>query len=287
MNVFSEIIQDAKSKIQEHKQNTMLILLVINITFFIFINVFIVLFNIFSLNKYFNLNILDAFTLVSFQNHFSTRFFTLFTYMFSHFGFFHLLTNMLLMLLFGQVIENLLGTKKLMLLYVLGGIIGGISFVIFCSLNSNYYSQTLIGASSSVLAIIAAASFLAPNYLIRLLVIGKIKLKYISAIIILLFLISSNSVGVFSAHLGGFLFGFFYIFYLNRNIDFFDYYKKLIRPSSNHPKAKIQENRTNKILSNEQKKQEKLDEILDKINASGYHNLSIEEKEFLQKISNE
>lgn len=287
MNVFSEIIQDAKSKINEHKQNSMLILLLINILFFISINVLSVLFNTFSLNKYFNINVLDAFTLVSLHNHFSTRFFTLFTYMFSHFGFFHLLTNMLLMLLFGQVIENLLGAKKLILLYVLGGIVGGIFFVIFCSLNSNYYSQTLIGASSSVLAIISAASFLAPNYLIRLLVVGKIKLKYISAIILLFFFISSNSVGVFIAHFGGLLFGFIYIFYLNKNIDFYDNFKKIVRPSSNHPRAIIQENRTNKILSNEQKKQEKLDEILDKINASGYHNLSIEEKEFLQKISNE
>jgi len=262
-------------------------LIAANIVIFLLINIIVVLFNGLKLNSYFQVNIVDAFTLVGFHNHFSTRFYTLITYMFSHFGFSHLLTNMLMLLLFGQVIENLLSVKKLMLIYFLGGILGGLFFIFLCSVFPNYHYQTLIGASCSVLAVITAATYLSPDYEVHLLIIGRVKIKYLSAIIVFILMFNAFNPAAFAAHIGGCLAGLLYIFFLKRNIDLYDMISLLQRPSNQHPKAVIKENKTKKILTDKQRSQEKLDEILDKINASGYHNLTLEEKEFLQKISNE
>ena len=67
----------------------------------------------------------------------------------------------------------------------------------------------MLGASASVLAIVAATAYREPDYPIRLFLFGTVRLKYLALIVIvtdLLFITSSNA-GGHIAHLGGALAG--------------------------------------------------------------------------------
>src|SRR5690606_41266595 len=55
---------------------------------------------------------------------------TLITYFFTHTGFFHILFNMLFLYWFGRLIAEFMGNRKVVSLYVLGGITGGIFFML-------------------------------------------------------------------------------------------------------------------------------------------------------------
>ncbi len=87
------------------------------------------------------------------------------------------------------------------------------------------------------------------------------------------------------AHLGGSLVGFIYARQIKNGKDIFDSFSSII--INFFVKKKKNEN---KILMNDFKNifhkdinQKKIDEILDKINSSGYDSLSKEEKDFLFK----
>ena len=69
-----------------------------------------------------------------------------------------------------------------------------------------------LGASASVLAIIMAISTKSPNYIIRLFLIGNVKLKHIAVFSIALDILSipQGNAGGHIAHLGGAFFGYLY-----------------------------------------------------------------------------
>ena len=85
---------------------------------------------------------------------------TLFTYMFLHEGFIHILFNLLWLYWFGIVFIQELGLKKLLSTYLLGGIVGGIFFVLFYNLfpvfEAARQNAIALGASASVMAVVAA-----------------------------------------------------------------------------------------------------------------------------------
>ena len=119
-----------------------------------------------------------------------------------------------------------------------------------------------------------------PDQEIRILFFN-LKLKYIGIILITLNVIQlpSGNAGGNIAHLGGALFGFLYAFNLKKGIDiansfetFLNYFSKLF----------VVEKKEKKYI-NSNIKQKKIDEILDKINKSGYDSLTKEEKDFLFK----
>ena len=55
---------------------------------------------------------------------------TLITHMFLHSGFWHLAWNMLTFYWFGSIAGDLLGDKKILPVYILGGLIGGIAYIL-------------------------------------------------------------------------------------------------------------------------------------------------------------
>lgn len=155
------------------------------------------------------------------------------THTFLHEGFWHILWNMLFLYWFGRILGDFLGDRRILPVYLLGGIIGGL--VYFLSANLLQYGggadHYALGASGAVLAIVAATGFLAPEYEMRLLLIGNVKLKYI--VLVLLFVdivgIGSNSnTGGHFAHLGGALFGGFFIYQLRNGFDLSEPVNKLL-----------------------------------------------------------
>ncbi|MCB0515709.1 MAG: rhomboid family intramembrane serine protease [Chitinophagales bacterium] len=239
---------------------------------------------------------------------------SIFTYMFVHYEFIHFIFNMLWLYWFGQIFVLFLGDKRLLSVYVLGAISGAILYIILLNTFTNFQQSggNLIGASAGIMAIVAASATLRPDYTVHLVFLGPVRIKYIAlfAIVFDLFMISEGrNIGGQISHLGGVAWGFLYIKQLqngnNLGLGFenlFDRVKNIFsarkpkvpevvyRSPKIHTKVHAQraesENNSSPVIKAQQK-QARLDEILDKIGASGYDSLTKEEKEFLFLYSKE
>lgn len=133
----------------------------------------------------------------------------LFTYMFAHEGFMHILFNMMALAFMGSMLESFWGQKKFLIFYIATGIGAGV----FNLLVDMYFGVgsfgLMIGASGAVYGILTAFGMIFPNMEIMLLIPPiPIKAKYLAMILIgmALFLGLRNSatdnVAHFT-HLGG------------------------------------------------------------------------------------
>jgi membrane associated rhomboid family serine protease len=227
----------------------------------------------------------------------ASRPWTLITYMFLHFDFLHILFNLLWLYWMGQIFLNYFNQGKLVTIYLLGGISGGLFYVAgynsFPVFSQIVVDSRLLGASASVIAIVTALAVHAPNHTLHLMFIGPVKMKYIALFSVLLYVIgiSSTNAGGNLAHLGGAFWGMLYVLQLRRGIDLgkwltqlFGGIKKGFAPK---PKVKVSYRKpTDDIEYNRIKNQNKIrmNEILDKISKSGYDSLSKEEKEILFRM---
>ncbi|MCB0805847.1 MAG: rhomboid family intramembrane serine protease [Bacteroidales bacterium] len=234
-----------------------------------------------------------------------TRPWTLFTYMFLHLDFWHILFNMLWLFWFGRIFLEYLSEKQLLTTYLIGGLAGAvfyiISFNIFPKFQNAYLESMALGASASVMAIVVAISFYVPNYRIYLLFLGPVKIYYIAifSIILDILMIRSENSGGHLAHLGGAMWGFFYIYMLRNGTDIVNWFNRLpkinLKAGNNRKKNKSHFKNVytaGRPVSDEdynrhkKMNQEKIDTILDKISKSGYNSLTKEEKEMLFRSSN-
>ncbi len=257
----------------------------LNLACFIFpyiLNTFFFLFD------YSNFSIISWFELSSDLKKIIFKPWSIISYSFFHSGFFHLFWNMIILLYSGQIFLNLFPNKMFLSTYFVGVIFGGIIFI-FCynvfPVFFNSYS-TMIGSSAGVMAILIFICVYSPNYEIRILFFN-IKLLYIGLFFVFFDIIQipyGNAGGHF-AHLGGSLVGFIYARQIKNGKDIFDSFSFLIISIFYKNKKK-----ENKIIKNDYRNilhkdinQKKIDQILDKINSSGYDSLSKEEKDFLFK----
>jgi len=154
--------------------------------------------------------------------------------MFMHAGFLHILFNMLWLYWFGALFLMFFSAKHLRGAYILGGICGGLlymaAFNIFPYFRPMVDYSFMLGASASVLAVVAATAYREPNYPIRLFLFGTIRLKYLALIVIgtdLLFITSSNA-GGHIAHLGGALAGLWFAAGLSKGKDITAWINKIL-----------------------------------------------------------
>jgi membrane associated rhomboid family serine protease len=218
------------------------------------------------------------------------RFWTPVTYMFMHAGVFHILFNMLWLFWMGQIFEEYLGNKRLVGLYLMGGLAGAVFFVAAYNLFPAFSGEplmyaTVVGASASVTAIVIATATLLPDYTIYMMFLGPVKLKWIALFFVIIdFLsIAGPNAGGEIAHLGGALFGFIYIKQLSRGNDLGRPVDQLFNP---RPKVKVvSQNKTYQQQAPSVPRQEEIDHILDKISQSGYDSLNKHEKEVLFRAS--
>ncbi|MFN5346363.1 MAG: rhomboid family intramembrane serine protease [Bacteroidota bacterium] len=220
---------------------------------------------------------------------------TIFSYMFLHDDIFHILFNMLFLTWTGKLFSEYLGNQKLSATYFLGGICGGLFYMVAYQIFpafANHDQAILIGASAGVLGVFFAAATLLPKYTTQLLFIGSIKLKFLAIIMFLLyaFSIPSGNAGGHIAHIGGALFGFVSIKFLQSGTDITKWFSKLFSFKSRSRKNmkvvyRSNENADEIYLNKQRMTQENLDRILDKINRSGFDSLTADEKEFLYKAS--
>jgi len=137
----------------------------------------------------------------------------LFTYIFLHGGFSHILFNLLALWMFGGELENYWGSKKFLFYFLFCGIGAGICTVVF----TPYQFIPVIGASGAIYGILLAFAWLFPNRPILIYFLFPIPAKYFVIIFGLIELLSSmegTGGGVAHlTHLGGLVFGFFYLAY--------------------------------------------------------------------------
>lgn len=213
------------------------------------------------------------------------KFWTPLTYMFAHDGLFHFIFNMLWLYWFGQIFEDFLNARQLTFTYIAGGLVGALLFIAFYNIFPAFAGDLpraiLIGSSGSVMAVVVATATLLPDYSIRLLLFGNVKLKFlaIAFIVIDIIGIAELNAGGSIAHLGGALMGFIFIKQLQNGNDWSKVFTR-------KKKLKVTATNYNHKVPAGLPDQEVIDSILDKISRSGYDSLSRKEKEELFKASN-
>lgn len=251
----------------------------------------IVFFYSFSLGKF---QIPNWIALSSNLGTFITTPWTLITFNFFHVGFFHLIFNLLILHFSGRLFSTYFTDKQLFGVYVLGGIFSGITFVLSYVFIGK--ASLLLGASGAIMAVLIATATYAPFMLLRIPLLGIVKLWHVAFIILLVDLIQLplDNTGGHLAHLGGAFFGFIYIKLLKSGTDItkpfsalLDSFLNLFKPKKKTPFKKVHRNtikkNVNSYSGNKDVTQKQLDDILDKISKSGYDSLTKEEKEFLFK----
>jgi len=220
------------------------------------------------------------------------------TNMFTHVGFLHILFNMLVLYWFGRIAGDLLGDHRMLPLYIYSGLAGCLVYLITAPLIYPGHTD-LHGASAAVMGIVAAAGLTAPNYQVRLLLIGDVRLKYIVLVLILLSFIGIGNLentGGNMAHLGGAAFGFFYVHMLRQGYDLTAGFRRMIsfftkpkvivsKPAKRKVPMEVRHRAIHRQVQSTGKEnnpdvgdQERLDYILEKIKRSGLNSLSEEEK---------
>jgi membrane associated rhomboid family serine protease len=128
------------------------------------------------------------------------------TSMFTHTGFTHFLFNMLTLYFFGSYLLKLTGWKQFLIIYLGGGLLGSIFYVLLSTLISPDFPGLAIGASGAIFALGGTLAFLMPKMKVFIMFIPIPVPLWIAVIgggLILSFL-----PGVaWEAHLGGLLFG--------------------------------------------------------------------------------
>ncbi len=228
---------------------------------------------------------------------------TLITYMFVQEGLFHLAFNMMVLYVGGQIFINYLSSKMMVTTYFIGGLSGAlfyiIAFNIFPAFAANVSNAIALGSSASVLAVFVASATLAPNLKLQLFLFGRISLKYIALVIIILDVlnIQNGNAGGHIAHLGGALYGFLFVSQMKRGTNIGSFFEKLRFDTFfnwfKKPKQNFRDVYTNKRPSKDEnylrkkaEEQAQIDEILEKIKKSGYDSLSSNEKAKLFSASN-
>lgn len=228
---------------------------------------------------------------------FITHPWTLVTSMFAHFGFLHILLNMVMLFFVGRIFEQVFDSRKLLYTYILGGFAGGlfevIAHVVFPGLSGQY--DSVVGASGAVMALFVLLGFGRPDLKVTLFVFPPVRLIWIAAIYIAIdfFRLGTNDGVAHFAHLGGATIGFIGAQNLHNSNNlitrfqrfserFLSLFRRRQRTRLKVKRGPEVRNMTDEEYNADAKaRQKEIDRILDKISKSGYESLSKREKDFL------
>lgn len=224
---------------------------------------------------------------------------TIITYGFVHYSFFHILFNLLFLYYISRILLNLFRPKMALNIYFLGIIVGGLSFLFVYNVIPSKFlinASAVVGASAGIRALMIFLGVYMAETEVRI-IMFNVKLKYIAIALVVM-----DVLGLFTwnqggnvAHLGGALLGYFYATKLKQGKDIGIGFERVMdkvvswfQPKSNlktvhrKPRKGGYAGKT-KDEFNTFNNQKKIDLILDKISKSGYESLTAQEKEFLFK----
>lgn len=232
---------------------------------------------------------------------------TLLTYMFcdTGSGLMRLVGNMLWLWSFGYILQRTYGNDKIIPMYLYGGVAGALLFVLSNDLSFFSSSQPnesyLLGANAAVMGVATYTTTLTPNYRVFTHIRNGFPLWILFSLFLFIDIIGiSPNMIIIATHSGGILAGFLIAMLLKRDFDcglwmnrFYHWATNVFTPSDHKKKKPVKQDIFYTIGINKPFKkqsrvtQQRIDEILDKINESGYNSLSEEEKKFLKKASEE
>lgn len=238
---------------------------------------------------------------------FLSRPWTLITHMFVHDtqNVWHILGNMLWLWAFGYILQDLTGNRKIIPIFLYGAFAGAFAYMLAYNivppLKEHIAYAQAFGASAGIMAIAIATTTLAPNYRIFQMLNGGIPIWVITVLYLIIDLatIPESNPGGHIAHIAGGLMGFLFMMSLQRGKDwsnwmnnFYDWASNLFNPDKPKKGTSVKSQLFYKATIQPFKKsptvtQQKIDEILDKINQRGYQSLSEDEKEVLKRASKE
>lgn len=214
--------------------------------------------------------------------HTLSRWWTILTYGWCHRGFWEWLSNMLWLYCFGNVVQNLIGYKQVIPVFVYSILFGGLAYTGIQFLPSAALPQgtLLMGAQSGVIGLMAAALTLSPKYRLYLSDYFSVPLAVLAAVFVVLMLLHTPldlpNAGMLlvSAFTGA-----GYITLLRKGYQPGSWVYNLSGKISQSVTPKEERNITRSKIP----KQDQVDRILDKINEKGYHSLTQAEKDTLNE----
>lgn len=215
-----------------------------------------------------------------------------FTYMFIHGGLLHMAMNMLMLFFFGSPLESRWGSREFLKFFVICGL-GGVA------LSYLFLPVAVVGASAAVYGVMLAFAMNWPDSRIYVFGIFPVKAKYLVAFMFVLSLLSAvdgTGGGVAHlAHLGGLGTGFIYLksdWRLGQRLQSLRNTTRgrrmAIVPRDDGEAA--QEERAPTGASTDDRRADAalydaVDEVLDKISATGMSSLTAEERKLLDDMS--
>ncbi len=274
-----------------HQGSILLRLIYINIAVFLLLRIFAVICQLAAQPQWL-IDVLSAIELSSEPALLQFRPWTLISYMFTQFDVMHIVFNMLWLYWFGIIFLTVNTPKRMLALYILGGLGGALLYLIAYNTMPGLVNvhASLIGASAAVIAIVVATAIVLPDYEIGLLLIGPVKLKWIAAATILIDFLSISGVnaGGHISHIGGAAVGAIYAMSLKKGVDITAPINKLFDHMANllnrRPALRSQHSNPCQSASNGKSHHHDmndLDAILDKIKKSGYTSLTPDERKKL------
>ena len=211
------------------------------------------------------------------------------SYMFTQFLALHLLINMLWLLMFGRLLEEAAGGRAVWSVYIAGGLGGALFYLAGCLTFGS--EAPLCGASSSAIAIMAAAGITAPSLPVRLIFFRTVRLKWVVGAGMVLMFITAGGAGFF-AHLGGAAAGTVWALIARRRAATTTTKKE--KPAGGSKAAttihrlRVSPQRVKRVreaMADYRADTALLDTLLDKIRVSGFESLSPEEQATLRALS--
>jgi membrane associated rhomboid family serine protease len=289
--------------------NSLVILFAINAIVFIIIKFLYVVYQMSGLDlNAFTTNIFNWLVLPADIHKTGTRPWTIITHFFTHRDLMSLLPNMFWLWIFGYVMQDLTGNKKLIPIYIYGGLLGALLYVatyyLVPKLEAGIPTATLLNANAAIMAVAIATTTVKPDYRFFPLINGGIPLWVVTLLFVVVDMASVPGAdpGKYIAHLAGGAFGFLFIFQMRKGRDwsigmnnFFDWCNNLFNPDKKLKEKQARDEFFYKVHGTNPYKrvpnvtQKRIDEILDKIgkDGAGYHLLTDEEKDILQRASKE
>jgi len=226
---------------------------------------------------------------------FITHPWTIVTSIFTHYAFFHIFFNLLMFYFSAKIFVQFFGSRKLVWVYLLGGITGNIFELIISTL---FYAQpvSVLGASGSIMAVFIAIALYRPNLKVSLFGMIDIRLIFLAAFFFLtdFMRLGVNDGVAHFAHLGGALIGFLSAKNMaspSNILNVIDRFwlkiskKRTYKSRLRKEKPDVRHMSDDEYNANRRADEDELNAILDKISKKGYDGLTEKEKAFLFRQS--
>jgi len=199
----------------------------------------------------------------------------LISYQFLHGGLGHIFWNMFILFFFGPMLERFWGSRKFLTFYLICGAMGGIFYPILAHIGW-LGGGALIGASGSILGMLAAAAILFPNMRVYVFGVFPLRMSVLAIILAAMSILSvlrpdvSANAGGEAAHLGGMVAGALYV---------------LTEKFRQRLKMKVHTGIWERNMAEQQNIRLELDRILKKVHEQGLHSLTHKEKKILKQAT--